>query len=706
MSEDKSKENLKSTDIKFKKSEEELGVFSLDIKKVKISLCMIVKNEEDTLSDCLESVRGLVDEMIIVDTGSTDRTVEIAEKFGARIFHYKWHDDFGKARNFSLGHARGDWILVMDGDEVFDSSSVWKFRKFLETGTVNHPLSPKIINHMEEQNNTTEHFHCRIFPNTGKFAYKGVIHEQLLYQDGTEPDIYKLPDVIIHHYGYTKTRYKEKGKRERNIKLLKKQIQKEKKNPFHYYNLQTLHYIDNNYDKSLSCFQSVKKYSRKTEPFLPNAYVIATSSLLHKGNINKAAELAQEVFKIAPALPDVNYVNAFCNYKLKNYTVALEFCNKALDKDRKTTSLVTDSGTAGWKTHHLMGEIYFNMEKWADALNFYLKTFEYNKKELPLIVNIARCYEYLNIPDKAMEYYQKSVSMGSGAYPFFIEYMADFIEHIQGSRESLKLLEQYLTIYPDHHHINLRKAELLRRKEEYSEAIRLYTMVINHLNERTKPYEGLIYLNRGICYYYSGDKHMAEEDFIKSIDIEPGDINPYINLAYIYIDTGRPQKAIEYLIKAEHRDDLTIILVLSEAYICADRTQEAFELLNKIPSDAKDEFIKAVFMKSDYYMSVNELQKAYDAVMDLMSVYPSELEIYRYLIRILIARENFTTALSMYDCLLQINPNDVSVLFQKGKLCAFLRNYKEAKIIYSRALKIDPENREIKKALSSISHLM
>jgi len=353
-----------------------------------------------------------------------------------------------------------------------------------------------------------------------------------------------------------------------------------------------------------------------------------------------------------------------------------------------------------------MGEIYFNMGKWADALNFYLKTFEYNKRELPLIVNIARCYEYLNIPDKAMEYYQKSVSMGSSSYPFFIEYMADFIEHLQGIKEALKLLDQYLLIFPDHHHINLRKAELLRRTGEYSEAIRLYTEVIQHLNKQTEQYEGLIYLNRGICYYYSDNKNKAEEDFIKSIDIEPGNINPYINLAYIYIDTGRPDHAIEYLIKAEHRDNLTLMLVLSEAYIAADRIEEAFELLNKIPSHRKDEFIKAVFMKSDYYMSVNELQKAYDTVMDLVATYPSELEIYRYLIRILIARENFTTALSMYDCLLQINPDDVSILFQKGKLCAFLHNYEEAKIIYSRALEIEPENREIKEALSNISHLI
>ncbi|MEQ8190863.1 MAG: glycosyltransferase, partial [Candidatus Eremiobacterota bacterium] len=656
--------------------------------------------------DCLESVRGLADEMIVVDTGSTDRTVEIAEKFGARIFHYKWHDDFGKARNFSLSHARGDWIIVMDGDEVFDSASIWKFRKFIETAGINNPLSPRIINYIDEQNNTTEHFHCRIFPNTGKFIYKGVIHEQLLYQDGTEPPIYKLPDVIIHHYGYTKTRYKEKGKRERNIKLLRKQIQKEKKNPFHYYNMQTLHYIDNNYDKSLSCFHSVKKYSRKTEPFLPNAYVMATSSFIHKGNINKAVELAQEVLKFAPALPDVNYINAFCHYKLKNYTIALDFCRKALDKDRKTSSLVTDSGTSGWKTHHLMGEIYFNMERWADALNYYLKAFEYNQKDLPLIINIARCYEYLDIPDRALEYYQKAVSLGSGAYPFFIEYMADFIENIHGIKEALTLLEQYVNIFPEHQHINLRKGELLRKAGEYREAIRIYTMVIGRLNERTKPYEGLIYLNRGICYYHSGDKHMAEEDFIKSIDIEPGNINPYINLSYIYIDTGRPQKAIEYLIKIENIDDLTVILALAEAYIGTDRIQKAFELLNKIPSYEKDEFIRATFMKSDYYMSVNELQKAYDIVMELMAAYPSELEIYRYLIRILIARENFTTALSIYDCLLQINPDDVSVLFQKGKLCAFLHKYREAKIIYSRALEIEPENREIKESLSSISHLI
>mgnify|MGYP001386520006 CR=1 FL=1 len=84
-----------------------------------ISLCMIVKNEEDVLIRCLESVKYIVDEIIIVDTGSTDSTVEIAKKYGARIFYYKWDDSFSSARNYSLEKATKEWILIMDADDEF-----------------------------------------------------------------------------------------------------------------------------------------------------------------------------------------------------------------------------------------------------------------------------------------------------------------------------------------------------------------------------------------------------------------------------------------------------------------------------------------------------------------------------------------------------------------------------------------------------------
>ncbi|MBL0712169.1 MAG: glycosyltransferase, partial [Desulfosarcina sp.] len=96
-----------------------------------LSLCMIVKNEEKYIARCLESLKPIVDEMIVVDTGSSDVTRDIVEVFGAKVFDFEWNDDFSAARNFSLKQASGDWILVMDADEVIASSDHKTFRSLI-----------------------------------------------------------------------------------------------------------------------------------------------------------------------------------------------------------------------------------------------------------------------------------------------------------------------------------------------------------------------------------------------------------------------------------------------------------------------------------------------------------------------------------------------------------------------------------------------
>ena len=97
-----------------------------------ISLCMITKNEERYLEQCLNSVKEIVDEIIIVDTGSTDKTKEIAKKFKAKIIDFKWIDDFSAARNESLKHAAKDWILVLDADEVIEKNDFKKIKNAVE----------------------------------------------------------------------------------------------------------------------------------------------------------------------------------------------------------------------------------------------------------------------------------------------------------------------------------------------------------------------------------------------------------------------------------------------------------------------------------------------------------------------------------------------------------------------------------------------
>src|SRR3990167_648830 len=100
--------------------------------KQTISLCMIVKNEEKYLGQCLNSVKEIVNEVIITDTGSTDKTKEIAKKFKAKIFDFKWNDDFSEARNESLKHATKEWILVLDADEIINRDDLNKIKEIVK----------------------------------------------------------------------------------------------------------------------------------------------------------------------------------------------------------------------------------------------------------------------------------------------------------------------------------------------------------------------------------------------------------------------------------------------------------------------------------------------------------------------------------------------------------------------------------------------
>ena len=100
---------------------------------MKINLVMIVKNEERSLRKCLESAKPIVDEIIIADTGSNDRSLEIAREMGAQVFEFSWVNDFSAARNFALSHSDADWNLVLDADEYLRPASRKQLEKILES---------------------------------------------------------------------------------------------------------------------------------------------------------------------------------------------------------------------------------------------------------------------------------------------------------------------------------------------------------------------------------------------------------------------------------------------------------------------------------------------------------------------------------------------------------------------------------------------
>lgn len=192
-----------------------------------ISLCMIVKNEERFLPTCLESCAPHVDEIIIVDTGSTDRTIEIAESFGATIYHYKWDDDFAAARNKSISHATKAWILQLDADEVItDQSWEWFYDSYPWNSCHGYDLIIDNIIDLNSGELGQSNRMTRFFKNHQNYRYQHKVHEFIQIPT----DQRELSDAHILHKGYADTKL-NKQKLERNEKILRQQLNKNPNDP-------------------------------------------------------------------------------------------------------------------------------------------------------------------------------------------------------------------------------------------------------------------------------------------------------------------------------------------------------------------------------------------------------------------------------------------------------------------------------------------
>jgi glycosyltransferase involved in cell wall biosynthesis len=161
-----------------------------------LSVCMIVKNEERNLPRVLESIKGLADEIVVVDTGSEDSTVRIAEEFGARVFHFPWCDDFSAARNESLKHAKKDFILWLDGDDELKRSEHDKIRGHLQR----HPGSGVYLRtYIEGEGQALQ---LRIFPNHRGIRFEGRIHEQAIHSLQAKGIPAHVCEAAVIHHGY------------------------------------------------------------------------------------------------------------------------------------------------------------------------------------------------------------------------------------------------------------------------------------------------------------------------------------------------------------------------------------------------------------------------------------------------------------------------------------------------------------------------
>lgn len=343
-----------------------------------ISLCMIVKDEEENLERCLNSAQGLVSEIVLVDTGSTDDTIIIGRKYGATIYHYKWEDDFSAARNFALSKATQPWILVLDADESISIKDYDKLKKAVKQNkcaytfdTRNYVQSANyegaVANDKEYEEAADYYGWCisskvRLFPNDKNVRFRGKVHELVersLSKAGVP--VHEI-DVPIHHYGHTKRNVEKERK---YAKLGKEKLKKNKNDLKSIVELANQYMGLNNYDEALvlwrralalkpnhpeflskigTTYNLIQDYERSEEFFKKSLEIEQTEyTLKHLGIAYAKRNMFQEAYnafsKVAYGTRDMKAKGdfAYCCNMLRKFDEAIQILEGCLKIDQKKT---------------------------------------------------------------------------------------------------------------------------------------------------------------------------------------------------------------------------------------------------------------------------------------------------------------------------------------------------------------------------------
>ena len=348
--------------------------------KPEISVCLIVKNEEDNITQCLSSVRDVADEIVVVDTGSCDNTIAIAQSFGAKVFLCPWEDNFSIPRNVSLEQASGEWILMIDADEHLAEETKHNIKLLSKREDA---LGYTFL--MEMHPDWSMMRGLRLFRNIPTLRYRGIFHEELTIPRDSFDKIIPADIKIIH-----KPASEEEGNRkyERNISLLNKHLCLYPDDIYQMLDLARLHLYKDNLaeaekllDRAAILIHQNKKLYSKTKLEVNQAlYYEYKLGLLwrQKRDIRDSLAVCEEAMSVIPSCPLFYYKAANLYYKYEQYEQAITYFQKCLDFGKLDTVEITiqypkgilnDLSLAG------MGYCFFRTKQYNKAAQYFESSF-------------------------------------------------------------------------------------------------------------------------------------------------------------------------------------------------------------------------------------------------------------------------------------------------------------------------------------------
>lgn len=334
-----------------------------------LSLCMIVKNEEDCIERCLKSVEKVVDEIIIVDTGSTDQTVEICQSYGAKVYPFPWNGSFANARNYGIEKAIGNWILWLDADEEIAAEDRMKLKDQINFPEEFDLLTAHLINYYgdtPDPNNVSQISQVRFFRNHLGMKFQNDIHETLPISNRDR--VGTLP-VKIYHFGYLNSYVDGKGKSKRNIELLKKQVELSPDGwmcfylSMEYYRIKELTDAFNYVNESIRLFLGQKS--------LPPSmvYKLKYAILIDLQCWDEALEGIKRVVLLYPDYVDLWYYMGFILYNKEMYSDAVKSFEKCIEIGEGNLNYYSVKGVGSFLAWYYKGLCLKNSGRKDEALS-------------------------------------------------------------------------------------------------------------------------------------------------------------------------------------------------------------------------------------------------------------------------------------------------------------------------------------------------
>ena len=604
----------------------------------KLSLCMIARNEEAFIGDALASAQSVVDEIIVVDTGSTDRTVEIAKSYGARVFYQEWENDFAKARNESLRHATGDWVLIMDADERIPEGMEENLRSLLVP--IEQPLTYLLYikNYMRENDESSilGHYMVRLFRKTSETRFFGVIHEQL-YPNWGEVTI---PDNTFYftHLGYAKVDKKEAKIENRNLPLLEKALKEtEGKNPslYSFYAFYMGTSITNTAEVKEWLKKSIEACPDPTRAaHIPVAYLDYMRAFYFSRDFAEGIEIARKGLETVPAIQDYpDFWDSFGTLLLANeeYDESIEAFEKALhlvtsDQENSMFFAARTSRIGSWGT----------------------------------LMNLGLAYALKKEQEKAQDYFVKALEN----YPGDKDDLTARIDKIMGNHD---LTRSYFE-------------ERVKNRDETSDADKL--VLSNIYLRQEEPFEALILQN---------EMHGLEKMLPAAMD-----------LARTYEQYNRgdlARKIYEGLLSLENEHMPSIIglkglelqaEIAAEAQ--AETTVEPTEKLKEADIDALGEKCQSAqdwFALGQLAHRFQQFAKAEEAYGKQKDAAEDDYDAQLYIALIKQDQQDFEAALKILQDLIQVKPDRAPAYTQLGNMLLFLGQFPPAEQMFEQVIKLE-----------------